>query len=306
MARVLGIDLGTNSIGWAITERDDNGCNLIDKGVDIFQEGVNRTKSGEEPMVKTRTNARALRRHYFRRRLRKIELLKVLVDNHMCPPLSDAQLDAWRYEKQYPMDEEFLCWQRTDDNIDKNPYFDRNTVLSTTLDLSKQSDRYVLGRALYHLSQRRGFLSNRKDQTEEDENGEVKSSITALNDEIISSGCQYLGEYFFKLYQSKDKIRQHYTSRKEHLEAEFYAICEKQNISEQLHKSLYKAIFYQRPLKSQKGLVGHCTFEKGKARCPVSHPRFEEFRMWSFINTIKVNNRPLTEEERDKILPLFL
>ena len=305
MAKVLGLDLGTNSIGWALTERNENGYSLIDIGVDIFQEGVNRTKSGEEPMVKIRTNARALRRHYFRRRLRKIELLKVLVDNNMCPTLSAEQLDAWRYKKQYPMDEEFLKWQRTDDNDEKNPYHDRYIALTTFLDLSKQSNRFILGRALYHLSQRRGFLSNRKDQTEENESGEVKKSISALNGNMRNDGCEYLGEYFYKLYQTKGKIRKHYTDRKEHYEAEFKAICEKQNLSEDLRKSLYKAIFYQRPLKSQKGLVGHCTFEKKKSRCPISHPRFEEFRMWTFINNIKVNGSALTREQIETILPLF-
>ena len=305
MSKVLGLDLGTNSIGWAITERTESGSVLLDRGVDIFQEGVNRTKSGEEPMVKIRTNSRALRRHYFRRRLRKIELLKVLIANDMCPLLTDVQLDAWRYDKQYPMDEEFLAWQRTDDNVDKNPYYDRYISLSTSLDLSKKSDRHTLGRALYHLAQRRGFLSNRKDQSEDNDSGEVKTSISALSEEMSNSGCKYLGEYFYGLYQSKDKIRQHYTARKEHLEVEFKAICEKQNLSESLQKALHRAIFYQRQLKSQKGLVGHCTFEKNKARCPVSHPRFEEFRMWSFINNIKVNDRRLSAEEIEKILPQF-
>ena len=231
MARILGLDLGTNSIGWAITERLENDFLLIDKGVDIFQEGVNRTKSGEEPMVKIRTNARALRRHYYRRRLRKIELLKVLIENNMCPTLSDLQLKNWRYKKIYPKDEEFLKWQRTDDNVGKNPYYDRNMVISSTLDLSNQSNRYTLGRAFYHLAQRRGFISNRKEQTEENDGGEVIKSINSLNEDMQKYSCQYLGEYFYKLYQSKEKIRQHYTSRKDHLEAEFLAICENQNLS---------------------------------------------------------------------------
>lgn len=42
--RILGIDTGTNSIGWAIvdynSEAIDNKYTLIDKGVNIFQEGV--------------------------------------------------------------------------------------------------------------------------------------------------------------------------------------------------------------------------------------------------------------------------
>ena len=305
MAKVLGLDLGTNSIGWAIIERNENGTFLLDRGVDIFQEGVNRTKSGEEPMVKIRTNARALRRHYFRRRLRKIELLKILIENNLCPTLSESQLDAWRYNKQYPIDEEFLKWQRTDDNDDKNPYHDRYIALNSHLDLSKQRNRYILGRALYHLAQRRGFLSNRKDQTEDTDSGEVKKSIGELNVYMRENGCEYLGEYFYKLYQNKDKIRKHYTSRNEHYEAEFNAICEKQALPNCLQQSLYKAIFYQRPLKSQKGLVGHCTFEKNKARCPIFHPRFEEFRMWQFINNIQVNNYNLSVEQKETILPLF-
>ena len=37
MAKILGLDLGTNSIGWAITEQQDNNYTLLDRGVDIFQ-----------------------------------------------------------------------------------------------------------------------------------------------------------------------------------------------------------------------------------------------------------------------------
>lgn len=311
MARILGLDLGTNSLGWAITEQHENGFELLDRGVDIFQEGVNRTKSGEEPMVKTRTDSRALRRHYFRRRLRKIALLKVLVANDMCPRLTTEQLDAWRYEKRYPVDDEFLSWQRTDDNTDKNPYHDRYVALTEVLDMSKRSDRHLLGRAMYHLAQRRGFLSNRKDMTDEKETGKVKGAIAGLTAAMKECGCEYLGEYFYKSYRAGEKIRNHYTARKEHYEAEFDAMCDKQKLPDDLRTALHKAIFFQRPLKSQKGSVGKCTFEKGKPRCPISHPHFEEFRMLSFVNNIRVKSpydsdyRPLTETEVDKILPLF-
>ena len=312
MGKILGLDLGTNSIGWAITEQNETGYTLFDKGVDIFQEGVTRTQSGEEPTVKKRTEARASRRHYFRRRLRKIELLKVLSENDMCPPLSEEQLDDWRYNKRYPMDDAFLAWQRTDDNKDKNPYHDRFTAINTLLDLSKQTDRYILGRALYHLSQRRGFLSNRKDQTDDKESGIVKADISRLSNDMQQSGCSYIGEYFYKLYQTNEKIRTKHTSRKEHYENEFYAICHRQQLPESLVKSLHRAIFFQRELKSQKGLVGSCTFEKGKPRCPISHPRFEEFRMLSFLNNVKIKTpadnelRPLSAEERNTVITLFL
>ena len=311
MEKVLGLDLGTNSIGWAIVQHnDDLSYSLLDKGVNIFQEGVARDKSGEKPMVTDRTAARSLRRHYFRRRLRKIELLRVLVQNNLCPYLSEEDLLEWKNHKIYPLKEEFLSWQRTDEDLNKNPYHDRYICLTQKLDLSVVSNRYMLGRALYHMAQRRGFLSNRKENTKETD-GKVKDNIKSLTKLIKESGCTYLGEYFYRLYEQGGKIRKNYTDRLEHYKREFNAICEMQDIDIELRMALENAIFYQRPLKSQKGQVGHCTFEKSKARCPISHPRYEEFRMWCFINNIKVKNckdndyRPLTSDEVEEIIPLF-
>lgn len=202
MKRILGIDLGTNSLGWAITEQNENGYILTDKGVDIFQEGVARDKNNEKPMVQERTNARALRRHYFSRRLRKIELLKVLIQYQLCPSLTDEQLNNWRFKKQYPLDEEFLKWQRTDDKENKNPYHDRYVALTVELDLSHERNRYILGRAFYHIGQRRGFLSNRKEATTDEENGVVKEAIKTLDIEMQKSGCNYLGEFFYHRYSN--------------------------------------------------------------------------------------------------------
>ena len=206
MARIFGIDLGTNSIGWAVTEEQDGIYKLIDKGVNIFQEGVAYDKNNEKPMVEKRTNSRALRRHYFRRRLRKIEILKILIHNKLCPDLSEEELNTWRYKKQYPLNEDFLSWLRTDDNCDKNPYHDRYISLTRKLNLDNQKERYILGRAIYHIGQRRGFLSNRKDSNKEDEKGKVKSSIKDLDEAIVNSGCKHLGEFFYHLYQQKKRI----------------------------------------------------------------------------------------------------
>ena len=312
MAKILGLDLGTNSIGWAISEQQEDNYTLLDRGIDIFQEGVARTKSGEEPMVKTRTDARALRRHYYRRRLRKIELLKVLITNNLCPYLDKKKLDNWRYKKQYPLTDEFMLWLRSSDS--SNPYVDRYKALTEQLNLSATADRYTLGRALYHLSQRRGFLSNRKDADNGDD-GKVKGAIKKLDEDMAAAGCEYLGEFYYKLFIAGEKIRTGdgygYAGRIAHYEKEFKAVCAKQNLSKELQEALHRAIFFQRPLKSQKGLVGNCTFEKDKARCPISHPRFEEFRMLCFINNIKIKTptdselRMLNANEVRLIEPLF-
>jgi len=46
--RILGIDTGTNSLGWAVVDRNDDGVySLINKGSLIFQEGVKVEKGIE-------------------------------------------------------------------------------------------------------------------------------------------------------------------------------------------------------------------------------------------------------------------
>ncbi|MDE5691649.1 MAG: CRISPR-associated protein Csn1, partial [Alistipes sp.] len=246
MSKILGLDLGTNSLGWAIAEQTDKGYALLDKGVDIFQEGVAREKNNEKPAVQDRTDARALRRNYFRRRLRKIEVLQVLIENDLCPRLTGEQLAEWRKRKVYPLDEAFIRWQRTDDNTDKNPYRDRYRALTERLDPDKEADRHSLGRAFYHLAQRRGFISNRKEAGKDSEDGQVKQSIKNLTSDMENAGCRYLGEYFYMLYQQKKKIRKKYTSRNDHYLSEFRAVCEKHPLPEALPQALHRAIFFHR------------------------------------------------------------
>ncbi|MDD7235552.1 MAG: type II CRISPR RNA-guided endonuclease Cas9 [Bacteroidales bacterium] len=76
-------------------------------------------------------------------------------------------------------------------------------------------------------------------------------------------------------------------------------------------------IFYQRPLRSQKGLVGICEFENrvintveegrektrriGLKVCPKSSPLFQEFKMWQVINNLKVNGRELEQEQKEML-----
>lgn len=314
MTKILGIDTGTNSHGWAIVEKKADEYRLLDKGVNIFQEGVKIEKGIESSKAADRTTHKAARVRNYRIKLRKIRLLHILSDAHLCPPLSKAELSAWKLKKEYPKNELFMKWQATDDKSDKTPYAYRHKCLHESLDFSSITDRHILGRAFYHMIQRRGFLSNRKDHSADD-TGKVKESISNLTQEMHDAGYEYLGDYFYSLYNKGEKIRNHYTARNEHYLAEFKAICEKQdldkNLGPEIVRQIEKAIFDQRPLKSQKGQVGKCVFEKNKTKCPSSHPMYEEFRMLSFINNIKIQTpndsalRPLSAEERELIMPLF-
>lgn len=398
MAKILGLDLGTNSIGWAIVEKDGNDFSLIDKGVRIFSEGVNieaKTNSESSKAAK-RTEFRSARKLKYRRKIRKIELLKVLSDNNLCPKLSDEELNNWRYKKIYPHNDEFRIWLSTDNQDseeerkkqNKNPYSYRFKAAKENLNLNNKEDRYILGRAFYHIAQRRGFLSNRLDSSDnsiiEDKNSEitsiindansivdfsklfseflssfdkdeasnkqlftlsrafntivkenstlvysdlkeklherlnkkeflgpVKRAISDLTEKIQEQNCSTLGEYFYTLYQKGKKIRGEYTHRIDHYLTEFNFICNKQNITSEIKEAIEKAIFFQRPLKSQKGLVAKCPLENRKACVPISHPDFEEFRMLSYLNNVKIKLpadeklRLLNEEEREQIQSLF-
>ncbi len=313
MERILGIDTGTNSLGWAIVEYNEltNEKKLVDYCSHIINERDKIEKGNESSKASERTGYRSSRKQYYRRKLRKIHLLAVLIDNKLCPAVDREALYAWRNKKIYPASEAFIQWQRTDDKEQKNPYHYRHKCLTEQLDLSELSQRYILGRALYHLNQRRGYLSNRKDSGE-DKDGAVSKGIGELSEAMAAAGCKYLGEYFYQKYQRGERIRVQYTSRKEHYLAEFHAICEKQQLDKALVAKLEDAIFYQRPLKSQKHNVGKCVYEPKKARCPISHPLYEQYRMYQFINNIKIkigfdlNFRPLYDDEKRAIIPLFL
>lgn len=318
--KIIGLDTGTNSLGWAIVEKQDNSYQLLEHGTHIFQEGVVNTDNSSP--ASERTAHRALRRRFYRIKLRKIRLLSILIKEGLCPPLTKEELSLWRLKKVYPTNKEFLRWEYSIG--EDNPYTYRHKCLHEELDLTQQSDRYILGRALYHLSQRRGFLSNRKEddsidtriKKEKTDNqpltsGEIKQQIVQLDTIMRREGMEYLGDYFYTLYQRGEKIRCHYTSRKEHYEKELLAICGRQGLSDELTQQLEKVIISQRPLKSQKQTIGRCVFEKDKTRCLITHPSFEEFRMLCFINNIRIfapgdsDMRPLNDHERAQIIPLF-
>ncbi|MBP3787516.1 MAG: CRISPR-associated protein Csn1, partial [Prevotella sp.] len=186
MERILGIDTGTNSLGWAIVEKNDSEYKLLEKGTNIFAEGVKIEI--ESSKAAERTEHRSVRKHYWRRKVRKIRLLAVLIDNDLCPPLSQNDLRLWRLKKKYPMNDDFMAWQRTDDKECVNPYRFRYICLTQKLDLSDQTQRYILGRALYHLNQRRGFLSNRKEAAKESA-GTVEEGISDLTAAMEEAGC---------------------------------------------------------------------------------------------------------------------
>jgi len=199
-------------------------------------------------------------------------------------------------------------------------YLLRKTALDAAL------DPFELGRVFYHLSQRRGYKSNRREQTEDkkatgkakkaEDLGAVEGGIRDLEEAMLSSGARTLGEYFAALDPHAQKIRGRWTARKMY-EEEFAAIWTKQAIfhpallTEELHHQIKHLLFYQRPIKAQSHLIGGCELEPGERRAAWATLEAQQFRVQQKVNDLEiilpgnVTGIPLTSEQRKVVLDLL-
>lgn len=346
MKTTLGLDLGTNSIGWALRNPDFTENQIEKVGVLTFNKGVGIDKTGEYSYAAQRTAKRSTRRLYQARKYRLWATLETLIEQKYCP-LSIENLNKWRkYDKiearknnnggrVYPIDDlNFDAWIKLDfDGNGKpnytSPYQLRRELAETKLDFLQEENKYKLGRALYHIAQRRGFKSSRKsidNNSENDTNDSVEIDLAAseikLNKDIQQLFNKYpsaktIGWLFALLENDGIRIREDISQYaiRENYKDEIKQIFEFQGFTtnDTLYTKLVETgknkndgyIFYKRPLRSQKGLIGKCTLEPNKFRVPISHPSFEIFRAWSFLNNIKY--KPLGDNDATwKELPLDL
>lgn len=309
MALTLGLDLGTNSIGWALVDQDDKESRLKACGVRIFQEVVDaQTRT---PKNQARRNARLARRLVARRRRRREKLLKLLVENGLLPP--DVSIESTRQNDRTvvrPAGDEQIApsskGETQEDLFNKlgDPYELRRKGLDEAL------SPYEIGRVLYHLAHRRGFLSNRRAKPREE--GEIRHAIRQLEAEIKNAGCRTLGE--FLALQKKKRGR--YTSR-ELYEQEFEVFWDKQAryhptlLTHALKAAVRGTIFHQRQIKVAKWSIGMCTFERRKPRAARAWPDAQRFRLLTDLNHLRVKSpttleyRELGAKERETLLHLL-
>ena len=90
----LGLDLGTNSIGWSIYSLDDENSpiKLEDLGVRIFSDG--RNPKSKEPLAVERRTARGQRRIIRRRKQRRKATFKLLQNQRLSPTERAYFLDS--------------------------------------------------------------------------------------------------------------------------------------------------------------------------------------------------------------------
>jgi CRISPR-associated endonuclease Csn1 len=280
----LGLDIGSNSIGWALIP-DAAKKSIKDIGVRVFPEGVDRdTKGLEKSKNATRREARGARRTHQRRNLRKQQLLETLREVGLLPQNKSELISLFQ----------------------NNPYQLRKTGLDNKL------KPHEFGRVLYHLSQRRGFKSNRKSGDSKDD-GKVKKEAGLLQKQIDENGCRSIGEYFAGLNLAEQRIRAQYTFRSMY-EKEFDLLWGKQSeyypqiLTEELRKKIRdEIIFFQRPMKWDTETIGNCELEPEEKRCPKGDWYAMRFRLLQDVNNLIIRNpdgteQKLTDEQRKILL----
>lgn len=291
---ILGLDLGTNSIGWAFIEIDDNGTpiRIIAMGSriipmssndrDEFERGLSITKN------QNRTVSRTQRKGYDRKQLKKSYLKEILNKYNIFPS------------------EELL----------KLPMLDLWKLRSDSANPNENISAEQLGRILYMLNQKRGYKSARSeanaDKKDTDYVQAVKGRYTQLKDKN-----QTIGQFFYDgLYNASTtdsyfRVKEEVYPREAYIE-EFDTIINVQKdkhdfLTEEVISQLRnEIIYYQRKLKSQKGLVSICEFEgfektvfdkeKNKNKvvfvgpkvAPKTSPLFQLCCIWEVVNNISL------------------
>ena len=309
--KILGLDLGVGSIGWALIETEDNqpqkilgmGSRIVPiskDDSDQFSKGQAITKNAD------RTARRTARKGYNRYQMRRALLTQALRNNNMLPERMDENvIDLWKLRSDAATEGHQLTLPQ-------------------------------IGRVLYHINQKRGYKHSKAD-----ENGDSKQTkyVEAVNQRYkdIQEANQTIGQHFYLellrtrvhresgdyyTYRIKDQV----FPRAAYI-AEFDRIMNVQRVyhpevltDEFIDTLRNRIIFYQRPLKSCKHLVSLCEFEArpyktkdgkivyGGPKCaPRTSPLAQLCAIWETANNITLTNRnneryEFTLEQRKQIV----
>lgn len=300
----LGLDVGSNSLGWAVIWLNDRGDaeGLGPIGVRIYPDG--RDPKSKESNAADRRVARGMRRRRDRYLKRRSNLMALLIKHGLMPQDQTTR--------------------KALEDID--PYELRAKALDAALPI------YHLGRAIFHLNQRRGFLSNRKTEKGDNESGAIKQAANKLKLAMEADEARTLGEFLHRRHVNREPVRTRNQSTGTKAEYDFYptrqllldefdAIWNKQSqtsmaLTAEARAEIHHEIFYQRPLKQPP--VGKCSLDPANGpedaegfRCPRAHPLAQRFRIWQEVRNLAIvetgkASHPISKDDGDKIaLALF-
>jgi CRISPR-associated endonuclease Csn1 len=170
-----------------------------------------------------------------------------------------------------------------------------------------------LGRVLMHLNQKRGY----KHGGESSEEKKEREWVAEINNRYESIKGQFtVGQYFSNELQEANRTGLYYRIKEQifpriayqeefdqiwRIQQQFHPNILTDKLKEEISK---ETIFFQRPLKSQKGLVSICEFEgqwrkiekdgkpieifTGPKVSPRTCPLFQHTRIWENINSLTI------------------
>lgn len=175
--KILGLDLGTNSVGWALIDKDDQkilgmGSRIIPMGTDKqdYEKGVGITKNADRRMKRT---VRKMNKRY---KLRRNKLLYILHELEMLPeqfqfkngipaPTKLQELELLPINREREYDENGKRKDRIYKN-GKKVEQDPNSVLNYELRVKALNNVIELkyfGKILYQFNQLRGYAGGHND-----------------------------------------------------------------------------------------------------------------------------------------------
>ncbi len=302
--KILGLDIGISSVGWAVvnydknlTKKEDFSSNeVIKSGVRIFTIAEN-PKTGAS-LALPRRLARGTRKT-IKRKTKRLKAIKLLCIKYL--NLSKDDL----FSKEHSI---FNSKNRTDvwQLRDKG--------------LKRKLTNIELARVLVHIAKRRGYKSNRK--VDEGGNTEGKKVLSAIeNNNALLDNYLTIGQ---AIYQStkishirRNKIDDYnHSISRDMLEKEINIIFKKQKlfentlINENFKKEYIDLFVKQKDFASVDKMIGFCILEgkKEKRAAKAAYSSEEFVTLTKLINTKIVNNddkeRLLNEQELNKILLL--
>ncbi len=292
----LGLDIGITSVGWAVINLDKK--RIENLGVRIFNAAEN-PKDGSS-LALPRRLARGKRRLLRRKAYRVNRVKKLIIEKNI---LSKEQLDK-------------LFNTKTSNDVWE----------ARVQALEKKITNEQFAKILINLCKRRGFKSNRKNEINDKETGQVITSIKKNQEEMHASNSITIGEFIYKqIKESNDKYKPlrnklgtyNRCVSRAMIEEEIKIIFEKQrnfgaDFANKDIEELYLEIFNsQRPFSKFEDLekmIGLCTFEKKQniKRAPKYCISAEEFTLYDNMNRLSIinkgNRRRLSNEEKNKIV----
>ncbi len=282
MPLVFGLDIGTTSVGFAVIEHDAAlATGTIHRlGVRIFPEA--RDPKGV-PFNQERRQARLRRRQLRRRRERRR-----LLGDQLCT----AGLLPLRNSPD---------WGRA---MKRDPYELRRRAFE-----GEALSPHEIGRAIYHLAQRRHFrgrdideVSDTADDAADDADEKTATSAREQTVQALKREGKTLGAWLAARGPHERKRGEHAT--RDIVEDEFDAVW-MPLVPEPFRSSVRDAIFVQRPVFWRLNTLGKCRFVPDARLCPKGSWLSQQRRMLEKLNNLALvggNQRPLDPEERQAIL----